>query len=383
MEEPEKNKDILPEEQSAESGGADVVTETSKKHKGFFATFYKRSLTERFLLTLFATVSVLVLLTLVLICLSVNNVFPEDMNKFDDGGGHMNWYGYIIAVSIILCIVPLMYSATRQGYYTDIVFDYVIFAVPCAFIGAVLYFAVSNGFKHGESAGLGVIGGLLGAVVGLIIAMIFWQRFMHKPKVSIAQMLDVAAPLTLLGQCLGRFACYAGHCCYGITVEWNVFPFSYSYDGVTYHLGNPFIEAMCSFVGFVVLFSLSLSKKKSFNGCILSLYCIWYGVERCIIEQFRAPGQKLLLTGGHGEGFGMSQFTSLLIAAFGVIWIAQYIVRAKIAKKKLMIFVDKDKLSDEYFEYGKTIYAHPHVDEEGRPIKSDPVAAAETEEKGQ
>ncbi|HIW02181.1 MAG TPA: prolipoprotein diacylglyceryl transferase, partial [Candidatus Protoclostridium stercorigallinarum] len=196
-------------------------------------------------------------------------------------------------------------------------------------------------------------------------------------------MLDVAAPLTLLGQCLGRFACYAGHCCYGITVEWNVFPFSYSYDGVTYHLGNPFIEAMCSFVGFVVLFSLSLSKKKSFNGCILSLYCIWYGVERCIIEQFRAPGQKLLLTGGYGEGFGMSQFTSLLIAAFGVIWIAQYIVRAKIAKKKLMIFVDKDKLSDEYFEYGKTIYAHPHVDEEGRPIKSDPVAAAETEEKGQ
>ena len=62
-----------------------------------------------------------------------------------------------------------------------------------------------------------------------------------------------------------------------------------------------------------------------------------------------------------------------MIAA-GVIWLAQYIIRAVLAKKKIMIFVDKDKLSDEYFEYNKTIYAHPHVDAEGNPIKKTDVS---------
>ena len=40
-----------------------------------------------------------------------------------------------------------------------------------------------------------------------------------------------------------------------------------------------------------------------------------------------------------------------------------------------MIFTDRSKLSDDYFEYGKTIYAHPHVDSEGRPLTPDVKAA--------
>ncbi len=346
--------------------------------KGFFATFHKRSLNERFLIIFFATVSAIALLTLVLICLSINGVFPEDMNKYDDGGGEMNWYGYIIAVAIILCVVPGVFVAVKQGYYTDLVFDYVIFAVPCAFIGAVLYYGITN---HGDFGGLAVIGGLFGAAIGIVIAMAFWQKVMKHPKVSITQLLDIAAPFVLLGQCIGRFGCYFGHCCYGVEVDWAFFPFSYSYDGgLTYHLGNPFIESIWCFVMFVALLSLRMSRKKCFNGFFISVYCIWYGIGRCILETFRAPGQKLLLTGGHGDGFGVSQLTSILMIAFGVVWIAQYLIRAFIAKKKPMIAVDKDKLCDDYFEYEKTIYAHPHVDEEGRPI-SYPDADEAKEEK--
>ena len=63
--------------------------------------------------------------------------------------------------------------------------------------------------------------------------------------------------------------------------------------------------------------------------------------------------------------------------AFGVVWIAQYVIRALVAKKKIMIFADRSKLSDDYFEYGKTIYAHPHVDSEGRPLISDVKAEKE------
>ena len=203
--------------------------------------------------------------------------------------------------------------------------------------------------------------------------MLFWQKLFHHPRVTIPQLLDIAAPFVLLGQCVGRFACYFGHCCYGVEVDFAFFPFSYSYNGgTTYHLGNPFIESIWCFVMFVPLLTLRLSRKKCFNGFFISVYCIWYGIGRCILETFRAPGQKLLLSGGHGEGFGVSQLTSILMIAFGVAWIAQYVIRALIAKKKIMIAIDKDKLNDDYFEYNRTIYAHPHVDSEGRPV---PAAA--------
>lgn len=83
--------------------------------KGFFATFYKRSLNERFLIIFLLTACLIALMTLVLICLSINDMFPEDMNKFDNGGGEMNWYGYIIAVAIILCVELGMFAAIKQG----------------------------------------------------------------------------------------------------------------------------------------------------------------------------------------------------------------------------------------------------------------------------
>ena len=356
--------------------------------KGFFATFYKRSLNERFLIIFLLTACLIALMTLVLICLSINDMFPEDMNKFDNGGGEMNWYGYIIAVAIILCVELGMFAAIKQGYYSDLVFDYVIFAVPCAFIGAILYYGISNiiGTKNlseltfneilGKFGGLAVIGGLFGAAVGIVLAMLFWQNLMKHPKVSISQLLDIAAPFVLLGQCIGRFGCYFAHCCYGIEVDFALFPFSYSYDnGVTYHLGNPFIESIWCFIMFVPLLALRLSDKKCFNGFFISVYCIWYGIGRCTLEAFREGDQKLQLMGGHGDGFGVSQFTSILMIAAGVIWIAQYIIRAVLARKKIMIAVDKDKLNDEYFEYNKTIYAHPHVDAEGNPIKTPDVSA--------
>ena len=341
--------------------------------KGFFATFSQRSLTERFLIILFAVMAVIALVTLVLVALSINKVFPEDMNENDPGS--MNWYGYIIAVAIILCIVPGIYTSLKQGYYADIVFDYIIFAVPCAFGGAVLYYVATSRGGNGD-IGLGVIGGLLGAAVGIVLAMLFWQKLMKHPKVTLPQLLDIAAPFVLFGQCVGRFGCYFAHCCYGIEVDWAFFPFSYSYDGgVTYHLGNPFIESIWCFIAFVPMLATRLSEKKSFNGFYISLYCIWYGIGRCILESFRAPGQKLQLAGGHGGGFGVSQLTSILMIAFGVVWIAQYVIRALVAKKKIMIFADRSKLSDDYFEYGKTIYAHPHVDSEGRPLTPDVKAA--------
>ncbi len=336
------------------------------------------------------------------------------------------WYGFIIGVALIMCVLFGQFAATRQGYYNDLVFDYVIFAVPYAFVGGIIYYAVFNG----GGTGIGVLGALLGAAAGLLVAKFVYsdrlaslipampatgRRIVHSlifalpfaflgglgesglreisgfhlgiigvlaglaagavlgylvlssftkhPKMTMLQMLDLAGTFFLLGQAIGRIGCYFGGCCYGIEVDFDVFPFSYYVHGHL-HLGNPFIESMWCLAGFIPLAVFYLGRRKSFTGFQISLYCIWYGTGRFVLEFFRASEQKLTVFGD----FGISQLVSLLMIAFGIAWIAAYFVRAKLAGKKPMFFVPADRLDDSYFGYEKTIYANPHVTPEGAPI---------------
>lgn len=338
---------------------SDNNNNTGEKKPNLWSKFMSLSYNKRFLIVLGSVVAVFGLAILIL-ALTL--------------GREMNWYGFIIGMAIVLCVVVGQFSCVKQGYYSDLVFDYVIFGVPFAFGGGVLYYGF---FNHFDFRGIAVLGALIGAGIGLLVAMFVYRKFFpNKPKVSMLQMLDLASVFFLLGQCIGRIGCYyaSPQCCYGIPVDFDAFPFSYRVNGVL-HLGNPFIESLWCLIGFIPMVALYLSKRKSFNGFYISLYCIWYGIARFVLEFFRDPAQKLTATGGLGEGFGISQVVSLLMIVFGIFCIAQYIVRAVLAGKKIMILVPRDLLSDEYFEYNKTVYAHPHGDGNGRSLPKEEVSA--------
>lgn len=277
-------------------------------------------------------------------------------------GMDMNWYGFIIACAIILCVVFGQFAATKQGYYGDLIIDYVIFAVPLAFLGGLFYYAASKNWAWG---GIAVLGALIGAGVGLVIALFVYRKLLkNKPKVTILQLLDLCAPFFLMGQAIGRYGCIFAGCCYGIEVPEGSF-MSYLVYGET-HLMNPMIESIWCWIGFIPLVIMYFSRRKSFNGFYISLYCIWYGIERFILEFFRDPAEKL--TAG-SSSFGTSQIVSLAMIAFGIFWIVFHIIRAKRSGKKIMIMVPKEKLSSDYYGYENTIYANPHIDENRKLIK--------------
>lgn len=358
-----------------------------------------------------------VLLLIGIAVLVINLTFGESFDR---------WYGFIIAIALIICVVFGQFAATRQGYYTDLIFDYIIFAVPYAFVSGIIYYAV---FNRG-GLGIGVLGALIGAVGGLLVAKFVYMdtasklsflpaiarkiiysvlfalpfvflgglaettlrdiyvfefglygclaggvigtvlgffilsSFTNHPNVSLFQMVDLAGTFFLLGQGIGRIGCYFGQCCYGISVDFDLFPFSYYVHGAL-HLGNPFIEAIWCIAGFVPIAVFYLGKRKNFVGFHISLYCIWYGLGRFVLEFFRAPEQKLTVFGD----FGISQLVSLLMITFGLAWIAVYFIRVAHSGKKPLFFVPKDKLGDEYFGYEKTIYSHPQVTPDGKKIE--------------
>ena len=89
-----------------------------------------------------------------------------------------------------------------------------------------------TGGRGGDSSQADLRDALIGAGIGLVVAKAVYGKFTKKPRVRIIQMLDLACVFFLLGQCIGRIGCYFGKCCYGIAVDFDVFPFSYEVHGV-------------------------------------------------------------------------------------------------------------------------------------------------------
>lgn len=331
------------------------------------AVWYKsKTYNQKFLLLFGAITALIVIVALVLLLVDLNSDFT------------MNWYGFLIGVAIVLCVVAGQYAATKNGLYGDLVFDYAILAIPMALLGARIYYVIFDAIDGGSwsfakfwnfmgTGGLAVYGGLIGAVVGIVLALFIYRKFTKKPKVKFIYCLDLGFTFIPIGQSIGRWGCYTAGCCYGIEVPGapHFLPFSYYVHG-GWHLPTFFYESVFCALLFAFLLISYLGKRKSFNGFNFSVYCIGYGLCRGILEIFRADAETLYLIPGV---MPVSQFVSIVLFIFGTAWILQYVIRAKRAGKKLMILAPREKLSDEYFGYAETIHANPHVNYiDGSPL---------------
>ena len=117
------------------------------------------------------------------------------------------WYGAIIAVGFILAMLYCARHCRRCGIEPDTLYDFLIWMIPLAIIGARLYYVIFqwsdyrehplNAFKIWEG-GLAIYGG----VIAGILTGIIWCR---KRKIPFGAMADVCAPGLLIGQCIGRW----------------------------------------------------------------------------------------------------------------------------------------------------------------------------------
>lgn len=220
-------------------------------------------------------------------------------------GWPIYWYGIIIALGFLLAIVYGMKNAERLGVNTDKMLDVVIVTTPVAIICARLYYIIFDPnrgdapvsfFSADGLSGIGIYGAVIGAFAcGAIMCKI--------KKISVFDMFDLAAIAFLIGQGIGRwgnfmnqeaFGSPTGSSWWGMTSENVVRDFANNgFDPNA--LAHPcfLYESIWCIAGFFVLHHFS--KKRHFSGEITLLYCIWYGFERAIIENFRTD--SLILWG--------------------------------------------------------------------------------------
>ena len=231
------------------------------------------------------------------------------------------WYGAIIALGFILGI---LYCSRRSkafaGISSDDLFDYVLWLIPTAIIGARLYYVLFNLpdylarpadiFKVWEG-GLAIYGGI---IAGVLLALV-WSR---KKRIPVGALGDIAMYGLLIGQCIGRWGNFINREAFGRETT------AFSRMGLTLpgretvYVHPTFLyESLWNFAGFLLLHFWFRKHERKFDGELILLYAVWYGIGRALIEGLRTD--SLYIT---GTGIRVSQLLAGVSAAAAAVVLA-------------------------------------------------------------
>ncbi|MCL2187458.1 MAG: prolipoprotein diacylglyceryl transferase [Defluviitaleaceae bacterium] len=246
------------------------------------------------------------------------------------GGFAIYWYAVIIVFGIAMAALLAFWWAGKTGQNVDHYYELLLVGLVFAFIGLRTYFVVFNwdafrGRPWFEIAfdirggGLAIYGGIIGAALAAMF--ISWRR-----RVPFFLLADTGAPSMLLGQIIGRFGNFFNAEAFGSYTD-NLFAMRIRVDraayttpdlleravhanGATYIQVHPtfFYEAAFNLVWMLIL--LFYRPHKRFDGEILWLYFLGYGVARFFIEGLRTDQLKFF-----GTGLAASQVVSVAFVA--------------------------------------------------------------------
>ncbi len=235
------------------------------------------------------------------------------------GSLEIKFYGLIMAVSMLLGVLLACKLAKKRGIKSDDIFMLALIVLPCAVVGARLYYCIFYEDNYTflrllniREGGLAIYGGVIGGAIGIIIFALIKRDW----KI-IFVLMDVCVPCLILGQALGRWGNFFNQEAYGnlITNEKHqFFPYGVfiSKHGInSWFQATFFYESMWNLIGLGIL--LFVYSKSNLTGTTTACYLIWYGIGRTWIEGLRSDSLYLGST-----GIRVSQLLSILLIITGV-----------------------------------------------------------------
>ncbi len=227
-------------------------------------------------------------------------------------GLEIRWYAIIISLGILLGVILASHRSKKYKLNTDDVLDVVLTALPCAIIGARLYYVAFEWDYYAfdfykiiniRAGGLAIHGGLIGGILG--------GYFMCKKKnIKIGQMIDLAAPSLILGQAIGRWGNFMNNEAHGGPTN---LPWAIEVNGEMVH-PTFLYESLWNFMVFFILLYFDKKYKKS-DGETFLLYGILYSLARFFIEGLRTDSLYI-------ASFRIAQIISVVtIVLFSLIFI--------------------------------------------------------------
>ena len=256
---------------------------------------------------------------------------------FDVGPFSLTGFGIAVLLSFVIAQIVSERELTRRGHDTDAaaVGDVLIAALLGTLIGAKLYYVlvVTHNWRDLFSRGGFVFwGGFIGSVL-LCAATIRYK------KRRFVRFADVAGIAIAAGYAVGRTGCWAVGDDYGkpwngplavafpegappstainLAQDFHVpFPPGTNPSQVVAVYPTQIFEVILGFAMFAILWRLR--DHDHAEGWLFGVWCVLAGLERFIIEFFRAKDDRY----GFPGGLSLAQIIALLIAAAGIAIIA-------------------------------------------------------------
>ena len=222
-------------------------------------------------------------------------------NSISVFGFRIAFYGIIIGIGMLAGIWVAQSDAKRRGQDPDIYLDFALYAIIFSIIGARLYYVIFSWDNYKDdllqifnlrAGGLAIYGGVIGAVLTLIV-------FTRVRKLSFLSMADSGCLGLITGQIIGRwgnfFNCEAfggfTDSLFAMRIKRSIVNPSMISQDLLNHLivenGVEYIQVHPTFLyeslwnlG-VLLFMLWYRKRKRFDGEMLAIYFMGYGLGRC------------------------------------------------------------------------------------------------------
>ncbi len=198
-------------------------------------------------------------------------------------GIDIRWYGILIACGMLLAVLISCKRAPRHGITDEDVLDIAIWMLPIGVIGARVYYVIFNlDYYKTLSSMLDIRSGGLAIHGGLIFSAITIYVICRRKKIDTLNVFDLFIPTVALAQSIGRWGNYFNGEAHGGPTD---LPWGIMVDGVRVH-PTFLYESIWNFLSFIFL--VWFSRKKSYaNGQTIALYCIFYSLERFLVEALR------------------------------------------------------------------------------------------------
>ena len=242
------------------------------------------------------------------------------------------WYGIIIACGMILGLYVTLREAKRTGQDPDFYIDTVLISALVSILFARLYYVIFSWdyYKNNlneifsiRNGGIAIYGAIIGAVISALIICKVRKKNFYK-------VADTFSFALLIGQIIGRWGNFVNREAFGGYTD-SLFAMRYikeqasnipkdvldkviTVDGVEYIQVHPtfLYESLWNIGVLIVIFIFR--KRKKFDGQLMAIYFIGYGLGRLWIEGMRTDSLMIAST-----NIRASQALSLiLIIAFTI-----------------------------------------------------------------
>jgi len=264
------------------------------------------------------------------------NQIPQHIDPalFTIGAFQIRYYGLMYLVAFFITYVLVIYRIKDEGhaYTKETIQDTFVWTIIGLLVGArlgyilfynfgyylsnplmiIFPFDLTDGFRYVGISGMSYHGGAIGVVVAGIL-------FCRRRSIKFWHFADLFVAALPLGYTFGRIGNFLNGELFGrvTAMPWGM----YFPTDPTHQLRHPSQLYEALFEGiFLFIILWTIRKRGRFDGFLVSLYLIGYGLVRFIIEFFRDPDPQLGFVLG-GMTMGQILCLAMILLGMGLYWV--------------------------------------------------------------